>query len=62
MLSRETASLRMNGVVNVYIFKEEDKVCASSIAVGRLSIVNKLPSLEYPEKSNISLLSKQNHL
>ena len=58
MNSIKTALMKLNGVVNVDIFKEEDKVCVSAIAVERLSIVNKLASLGYTEKGNNSLLSK----
>lgn len=58
MNSIKTALIKMNGVSNVDIFKDEDKVCVSGITLVREQIVNKLASLGYPEKGNNSLFNK----
>lgn len=56
--SIKTALLKLDGVMAVEIFKGEDKVCVSGIAVEKEAIVAKLFSLRYPEKGNNSIISK----
>ena len=58
MNSIKTALLKISGVTAVEIFKEEDKVCVSGIAVEKEMLVAKLSSLGYPEKGNNNLISK----
>jgi copper chaperone CopZ len=58
MNSIKTALLKLNGVTAVEIFKEEDKVCVSGIAVEKEVLVAKLSSLGYPEKGNNNFISK----
>jgi copper chaperone CopZ len=58
MNSIKTALLKLSGVTAVEIFKDEDKVCVSGIAVEKETIVAKLSSLGYPEKGNNSFISK----
>ncbi|MCK9403641.1 MAG: heavy-metal-associated domain-containing protein [Chitinophagaceae bacterium] len=56
--SIKTALLKLSGVTAVEIFKEEDKVCVSGIAVEKDVVVAKLSSLGYLQKGNNSFLSK----
>lgn len=58
MNSIKTALLKLSGVTAVEIFKEEDKVCVSGIAVEKELLIAKLSSLGYPEKGNNNLISK----
>ena len=54
----KTALLKLKGVTAVEIFKEEDKVCVSGIAVEKEVVLAKLSSLGYPQKGNNNLLNK----
>ncbi len=56
--SIKNALLKINGVTAVEIYKDEDKVCISGIAVEREVVLAKLSSLGYPQKGNNNLLSK----
>ena len=56
--SIKSVLLKIKGVSGVDIFKEEDKVCVSGIALEREQIIAKLAALGYPEKGNNSLISK----
>lgn len=58
MNSIRTALLKLKGVTAVEIFKEEDKVCVSGIAVEKDVIVAKLSALGYPQKGQNNILSK----
>lgn len=58
MNSIKTALLKLRGVTAVEIFKDQDKVCVSGIAVEKETVVAKLSSLGYPEKGNNNFLSK----
>ncbi len=58
MNSIKTALLKLSGVTAVEIFKEEDKVCVSGIAVEKEMLVAKLSSLGYPERGNNNFISK----
>lgn len=58
IISIKTALLKLKGVTAVEIYKEEDKVCVSGVAVDRENIVMKLVALGYPEKGNNNLISK----
>lgn len=58
MNSIKTALLKLSGVTAVEIYKDEDKVCVSGIAVEKDVVVAKLSSLGYPQKGNNNLLSK----
>jgi copper chaperone CopZ len=58
MNSIKTALLKISGVTAVEIFKEEDKVCVSGIAIEKEMLVAKLSSLGYPERGNNNLISK----
>jgi copper chaperone CopZ len=58
MNSIKTALLKLSGVTAVEIFKEEDKVCVSGIAVEKEMLVAKLSSLGYPEKGNNNFIRK----
>ena len=58
MNSIKTALLKLSGVTAVEIFKDEDKVCVSGIAVEKETVVAKLSSLGYPEKGNNNFLRK----
>ena len=62
MNSIKTALLKSKGVTAVEIYKEEDKVCVTGIAIDRERLVSQLSSLGYPEKGNNSLLSKAKSL
>jgi copper chaperone CopZ len=57
MNSIKTALLKLSGVTAVEIFKDEDKVCVSGIAVEKETVVAKLSSLGYPEKGNNNFIS-----
>lgn len=56
--SIKTALLKVRGVTSVEIYKNEDKVCVSGIAVENEVIVAKLSSMGYPQKGSNNLLSK----
>ena len=58
----KTALLKLRGVTAVEIFKEEDKVCVSGIAVEKEMLLAKLSSLGYPQKGNNNLMSKAKSL
>lgn len=58
MNSIKTALLKLSGVTAVEIYKDEDKVCVSGIAVEKDVVIAKLSSLGYPQKGNNNLLSK----
>lgn len=58
MNSIKTTLLKIKGVIAVNIFKEEDKICITGVAVEREEMVAKLAFLGYPEKGNNSLFSK----
>lgn len=58
MNSIKTALLKLSGVTAVEIYKDEDKVCVSGIAVEKDVLVAKLSSLGYPQKGSNNLLSK----
>ncbi|MBU7571681.1 MAG: heavy-metal-associated domain-containing protein [Flavobacterium sp.] len=58
MNSIKTALLKLRGVTAVEIFKDEDKVCVSGIAVEKDTLIAKLSSLGYPEKGNNNFISK----
>jgi copper chaperone CopZ len=58
MNSIKTALLKLSGVTAVEIFKEEDKVCVSGIAVEKDTLIAKLSSLGYPEKGNNNFISQ----
>ena len=58
MNSIKTALLKLRGVTAVEIFKDEDKVCVSGIAVEKEVVLAKLSSLGYPQKGNNNLISK----
>jgi copper chaperone len=54
----KTALLKLKGVAAVEIYKDEDKVCVSGIAVEKAVVLEKLSALGYPEKGNNSLINK----
>ena len=58
MNSIKTALLKLRGVAAVEIYKDEDKVCVSGIAVEKEMVTAKLSSLGYPQKGNNNLLNK----
>ncbi len=58
MNSIQSALMKMDGVEQVAIFKEEDKVSLIGTMMNRDQIILKLADLGYPEKGNNSLLSK----
>jgi copper chaperone len=58
MNSIKTALLKLSGVTAVEIYKDEDKVCVSGIAVEKDVVVAKLSSLGYPQKGNNNSISK----
>ena len=58
MNSIKTSLLKICGVTAVEIFKEEDKVCVSAIAVEKKTLIAKLSSLGYQEKGNNDFISK----
>ena len=58
MNSIKTALLKIKGVTAVDIFKEEDKVSVTGVAVEKKDVVTQLASLGYPEKGSNSLVSK----
>ena len=58
MNSIKTALLKITGVTAVEIFKEEDKVCVSGIAIEKEALITKLSSLGYSEKGNNNFISK----
>lgn len=58
MNSIKTALIKISGVTAVEIFKEQDKVCVSGIAIDKETLVSKLSSLGYPEKENTNFMSK----
>ncbi len=56
--SIKAALQKINGVSAVEVFKEEDKICVSGIAIDREEILTKLASLGYPEKGRNSIFKK----
>ena len=58
MNSIKSALMKMDGVEQVEISKEEDKVSLMGEMMNRDQIILKLAALGYPEKGNNSLLSK----
>lgn len=58
MNSIKTALMKLNGLSEVQIDKEKDKVSISGKAINHDEVLNKLASLGYPEKGNNSLISK----
>jgi copper chaperone len=54
----KSALLKIKGVNNIDVFKKEEKVCVSGIAIERQEIVDKLQAIGYPEKGNNSMMSK----
>ena len=58
MKSIKTALLKIKGVTAVDIFKEEDKVSVTGVAVEIEDVVTQLASLGYPQKGSNSLVSK----
>ncbi len=58
MNSIRTALLKLEGVRDVQINKEIDRVSVSGEQLNRETVINKLAALGYPEKGNNSLMSK----
>ncbi|MFM6954914.1 MAG: heavy-metal-associated domain-containing protein [Sphingobacteriaceae bacterium] len=58
MNSIKTAVLKLPGVAEVKIIKEEDKVQIIGEGMDRIALVAKLNSLGYPEKGNNTLLKQ----
>lgn len=56
--SIKTELLKLSDVTDVKIFKEENKVCVSGIAVEKEILVVKFYTLGYPEKGNNNFISK----
>ena len=53
--SIKSALLKLRGVANVDVYKEEEKVCVSGIAIERQEIRDRLSAIGYPEKGNNSM-------
>ena len=58
MNSIKTALMKLEGVAEVQIVKEEDKVTVSGAGFDGQAVLEKLAALGYPEKGNNSLMSK----
>ncbi len=58
MNSIRSALLKLEGVNDVQINKETDRVSVSGEQLNRETVINKLAALGYPEKGNNSLMSK----
>jgi copper chaperone CopZ len=58
MNSIRTALLKLEGVLDVQINKETDRVSVSGEQLNRETVINKLAALGYPEKGNNSFMSK----
>ncbi len=58
MNSIKTALMKLEGVAEVQIVKEEDKVTVSGLGFDSQAVLEKLAALGYPEKGNNSLMSK----
>ncbi len=58
MNSIKDAIKKLEGVIDVEISKEDDKVTVNGTAIDRETIVTKLAKLGYPEKGNNSALAK----
>lgn len=58
MNSIKTALMKLEGVAEVQIVKEEDKVTVSGAGFDAQAVLEKLAALGYPEKGNNSLMSK----
>lgn len=58
MNSIRTALLKLEGVLDVQINKEIDRVRVSGEQLNRETVINKLAALGYPEKGNNRLMSK----
>jgi copper chaperone CopZ len=56
--SIKSALLKIKGVNNIDVYKKEEKVCVSGIAIERQEIVDRLLAIGYPEKGNNSVMSK----
>ncbi|MBS1668405.1 MAG: heavy-metal-associated domain-containing protein [Bacteroidetes bacterium] len=50
--------LKVRGVTQVEVYKEEEKVCVSGIAIDRQEMADRLSAIGYPEKGNNSMGSK----
>ena len=48
--SIKNALLKNKGVIAVEIYKQEDKVCVTGVAIERSEMVSNLSALGYPEK------------
>lgn len=49
---------KLPGVIAVDVFKEENKVCITGIAIERQVMADKMLSLGYPEKGHNNFFSK----
>ena len=58
----KTALLKLRGVAAVEIYKDEDKVCVSGVAVEKELVTAKLSALGYPQKGNNNLLNRAKSL
>ena len=58
MNSIKTALMKLEGVREVQVLKEEDLVNVSGDAFNEDEVLEKLAALGYPEKGNNSLMSK----
>ncbi len=56
--SIKNALQKIKGVSAINIFKEEDKICVSGIAIDRDEIIKKLASMGYPEKGHNNIFKK----
>ena len=56
--SIKTALLKLKGVTAVEIFKDENKVCISGIALEKEVVLAKLSSLGYPQKGSNNIINK----
>ena len=56
--SIKTALLKLKGVTAVEIFKDENKVCVSGIALEKEVVLAKLSSLGYPQKGSNNIINK----
>ena len=50
--SIKSALLKLIGVANVDVYKEEEKVCVLGIGIERKEIRDRLSAIGYPEKGN----------
>lgn len=56
--SIKTALMKLKGVSEVKILKEEDLVSVTGDAFNEVEVLEKLATLGYPEKGNNNLMSK----